>query len=152
MAKRTKLNTMDLIRQMTEQKEASLNVLEDLKDERNVPPTPDKQHFRTKNVTKEVEKSIEKTAPITQAKNTQGKSVSNSAKLDRLLSEKKQNLKKDAFMFTLNGDILSKYDKLAVGISYKLDSKISRNQLMRKVLVDFINKNYQELIKEIDLK
>jgi hypothetical protein len=152
MAKRTKLNTMDLIRQMTEQKEASLNVLEDLKDERNVSPTPDKQHFRAKNVTKEMEKSSVEKAPISQPRNTLKKSGSNSAKLDRLLSAKKQNFKKDAFMFTLNGDILTKYEKLAVGMSYKLDSKISRNQLMRKVLADFMYKNYQELIKEIDLK
>lgn len=152
MAKRTKLNTMDLIRQMTEQKEASLNVLEELKDERNISPTADKQHFRTKNVVNEVEKSSEIKVSSTKPENATKKSGSNSAKLDRLLSNKKQNLKKDAFMFTLNGDILTKYEKLAVGISYKLDSKISRNQLMRKVLVDFMHKNYQELIKEIDLK
>lgn len=143
---------MDLIRQMTEQKEASLNVLEDLKEERTLPPIAEKQHFRTKSVTKEAEKSLETKAPTSRPKNVIKKSSSNSAKLDRLLSAKKQNFKKDAFMFTLNGDILTKYEKLAVGISYKLGSKVSRNQLMRKVLVDFIQKNYQELIKEIDLK
>ena len=143
---------MDLIRRMTEEKEASLNILEDLKEERNPPPTLDKQHLRTNNVTKEAEKGSEIKASTSSPKNTIKKRGSNSAKLDRLLNANKQNFKKDAFMFTLNGDILTKYEKLAVGMSYKLDAKISRNQLMRKVLVDFIYKNYQELIKEIDLK
>jgi hypothetical protein len=47
---------------------------------------------------------------------------------------------------------MGKYEKLAQGASYKLDIKTHRNDLIRKVLEDFIDKKYRKLINIIEQK
>ena len=53
---------------------------------------------------------------------------------------------------TINSDCAMKYEKLAMGISYKMGVKTSRNDLIRKVLLDFTNRNYEKLIALIEQK
>ncbi|KKM15544.1 hypothetical protein LCGC14_1695060, partial [marine sediment metagenome] len=59
---------------------------------------------------------------------------------------------KATFTLSLSSDCLDRYEKMATGISYKLGTKTSRNDLIRKVLENFIHGTYEKTIKEIDLK
>ena len=72
--------------------------------------------------------------------------------LDVLLQTDKLKNKKETFFMTINSDCAMKYEKLAMGISYKMGVKTSRNDLIRKVLLDFTNRNYEKLIALIEQK
>lgn len=72
--------------------------------------------------------------------------------LDVLLQTDKLKNKKETFFMTINSDCAMKYEKLAMGISYKMGVKTSRNDLIRKVLMDFTNRNYEKLITLIEQK
>jgi hypothetical protein len=45
---------------------------------------------------------------------------------------------------------MAKYEKLAQGASYKLEIKTHRNDLMRKVLEDFIQQKFRKLLNLIE--
>lgn len=58
--------------------------------------------------------------------------------------------KKDVFQMSLSGECLSDYERLALGSGYKLGKKINRNDILRKVLEEFVHKNGADLMKLID--
>jgi hypothetical protein len=58
--------------------------------------------------------------------------------------------KKDVFQMSLSGECLSGYERLALGLGYKLGKKINRNEILRKVLEDFVHKNGAKLEKLIE--
>ena len=148
MAIQKKLTTMDLIQKMADKNQNTANTLENLKRER----LDGKQQSEAKNVRKEV--SLDKMDENEQL-NDKPLSKTNSSnlnKLDMLLHMDTLKNKKETFFMTMNGDCVSMYEKLAMGISYKMGIKTSRNDLIRKVLKDYTDKNYEKLIAFLESK
>jgi len=58
--------------------------------------------------------------------------------------------KKDVFQMSLSGECLAGYERLALGLGYKMGKKINRNEILRKVLEEFIHKNGAKLEKLIE--
>lgn len=58
--------------------------------------------------------------------------------------------KKDVFQMSLSGKCLAGYERLALGLGYKLGRKINRNEILRKILEEFVHKNGAKLEKLIE--
>jgi len=58
--------------------------------------------------------------------------------------------KKDVFQMSLSGECLAGYERLALGLGYKMGKKINRNEILRKVLEEFVHKNGTKLEKLIE--
>jgi hypothetical protein len=58
--------------------------------------------------------------------------------------------RKEVFLMSLSGDCLSNYERLALGLGYKLGKKINRNEIIRKVLEDFVHRYGTKLEIVID--
>ena len=58
--------------------------------------------------------------------------------------------KKDVFQMSLSGECLAGYERLALGLGYKMGKKINRNEILRKVLEEFVHKNGAKLEKLIE--
>ncbi len=154
MANRKKVNTLDLIQQMTQKNKETLNTVADLKQERtsSTDISKTKQHLKTKSVVKEVQiatvKDIEELKSNHRSKQDRGALQ----KLKVLLETETFIDRKETFTSSLSKDCLAQYEKLATGISYKSGIKTTRNKLMRKVLEDFIKRKYIKLLEEIELQ
>ncbi|GMN05503.1 hypothetical protein MTsPCn5_08910 [Croceitalea sp. MTPC5] len=154
MKRGKKVNTLGLIQKMAEQNKETVNVLKTLKSERSIEETPSgsKQHFEPKTV-----RNTKETAVI---ENHKGMTSKNSSMTDEYpvrqfkLFLRTENFRdrKESFVLSLSKDCMGKYEKLAQGASYKLDIKTHRNDLIRKVLEDFIDKKYRKLINIIEQK
>ena len=59
--------------------------------------------------------------------------------LNNILDSEFYRDKKSTFLMSLSGDCLCEYEKIANGITYKTNKKVSRNEIIRKVLEDFIH-------------
>ena len=57
---------------------------------------------------------------------------------------------KDVFQMSLSGECLAGYERLALGLGYKMGKKINRNEILRKVLEEFVHKNGAKLEKLIE--
>jgi len=154
MAKQKKINTLDLIQQMAKKNKESLNTVEDIKEQRslNASVTGTKQHFEAKSVRKETQIAIIDDTPLSGKKSQDKQETGVLKQLMVLLNTETFRDAKDTFTLSLSGTCLGLYEKLATGASYKMGLKTSRNDLIRKVLEDFINKKFAKAIKEIDLK
>lgn len=148
MATQKKITTLDLIQQMTDKNQRTANTLENLKRER----LDGKQQSKAKNVRKEV--LVDEMDDNGQLHNEPLSKTNRSTlnKLDMLLHRDTLKNKKETFFMTMNGDCVTMYEKLAMGISYKMGVKTSRNDLIRKVLTDFTDKNYEKLIAFLESK
>ena len=51
---------------------------------------------------------------------------------------------------SLSGECLAGYERLALGLGYKMGKKINRNEILRKVLEEFVHKNGTKLEKLIE--
>ncbi len=154
MTNRKKVNTLDLIKQMTQKNRETLNAVENLKQERSPSTgiTDVKQHFGPKSVKKEPVDTMPREKEPRKSDDRKERYQVGLKKLGAVLESEAFRDKKEIFTWSLSGDCLSKYEKLATAISYKMGIRTSRNQLMRKVLEDFIHREYGALIKEIELK
>lgn len=148
MAKPKKMATLELIKQMAETNKETNHTLENLKRER----LECKQQTTPKNVKEEVLKDVGEGHGHSNRKQPIKTNQNILKQLDALLHTDMPNSKKESFFMTMNGNCLAKYDKLAHGISYKIGIKTSRNDLMRKVLMEFTDKNYDKLIALIEKK
>ena len=148
MAIQKKVTTLDLIQQMTDKNRHTANTLENLKRER----LDGKQQSEAKNVRKEV--FVDKMDDNGESNNEPASKTNRSTlnKLDILLHKDSLKNKKETFFMTMNEDCVTMYEKLAMGISYKMGVKTSRNDLIRKVLTDFTDKNYEKLIAFLESK
>ncbi len=154
MTNRKKVNTLDLIQQMTQKNKETLNEVEHIKQERSPKTgiTEGIQHFGPKSVRKESIKIMpEQLKPKRSDNGTELDKVGIKL-LDILLDTVNFNDKKETFTWSMSGDCLARYEYLATAVSYKIGRRTSRNQLMRRVLEDFIHRKYGTLIKEIELK
>ena len=154
MAKQKKINTLDLIQQMAKKNEEPLNTVEHIKEQRSLKANVSgaKQHFEAKSVKKETQIPIIDDKVQSEAKSPAKQETGVLKQLMVLLNAETFRDDKDTFTLSLSGTCLGLYEKLATGASYKMGIKTSRNDLIRKVLEDFISKKFAKAIKEIDLK
>lgn len=152
MTNRKKVNTLDLIQQMTEKNKETLNAVDNLKQERseNIGVSGTKQHFGPKSVRKEARTPKPKGKGTSEEENPKKKKVLQQLKV--VLNTEAFRDGKATFTLSLSRECLDRYEKMATGISYKLGTGTSRNDLIRKVLERFIMDKYEKTIKEIELK
>ena len=148
MGKQKKITTLDLLEQMANKNQETSSTLEQLKLDR----MGLKQQTTSLNVRKEdaINKLEKNRKPKEESPSENNHNIGK--QLDVLLQTDKLKNKKETFFMTINSDCAMKYEKLAMGISYKMGVKTSRNDLIRKVLLDFTNRNYEKLIKLIEQK
>ena len=154
MANRKKVNTLDLIQQMTQKNKNTLNTVADLKQERssNTDISKTKQHLKSKSVVKEVRTESVKDIDALKSNYPPKHDRGALQKLKVLLETQAFLDRKETFTSSLSKDCLARYEKLATGISYKSGIKTTRNKLMRKVLEDYIRRKYIKLLEEIELQ
>lgn len=148
MGKQKKITTLDLLEQMANKNQETSSTLEQLKLDR----MGLKQQTTSLNVRKEdaINKLEKNRKPKEESPSENNHNIGK--QLDVLLQTDKLKNKKETFFMTINSDCAMKYEKLAMGISYKMGVKTSRNDLIRKVLLDFTNRNYEKLIALIEQK
>lgn len=148
MGKQKKITTLDLLEQMANKNQETSSTLEQLKIDR----MGLKQQTTSLNVRKEdaINKLEKNRKPKEGSPSENNHNMEK--QLDVLLQTDKLKNKKETFFMTINSDCAMKYEKLAMGISYKMGVKTSRNDLIRKVLLDFTNRNYEKLITLIEQK
>ncbi|MBU2907567.1 hypothetical protein KO529_22385 [Arenibacter algicola] len=148
MGKQKKITTLDLLEQMANKNQETSSTLEQLKLDR----MGLKQQTTSLNVRKEdaINKLEKNRKPKEDSPSENNHNMGK--QLDVLLQTDKLKNKKETFFMTINSDCAMKYEKLAMGISYKMGVKTSRNDLIRKVLMDFTNRNYEKLITLIEQK
>ena len=148
MGKQKKITTLDLLEQMANKNQETSSTLEQLKLDR----LDLKQQTTSLNVRKEdaINKLEKNRKPKEDSPSENNHNMGK--QLDVLLQTDKLKNKKETFFMTINSDCAMKYEKLAMGISYKMGVKTSRNDLIRKVLMDFTNRNYEKLITLIEQK
>ncbi|MBC8769402.1 MULTISPECIES: hypothetical protein [Arenibacter] len=148
MGKQKKITTLDLLEQMANKNQETSSTLEQLKLDR----MGLKQQTTSLNVRKEdaINKLEKNRKPKEESPSENNHNIGK--QLDVLLQTDKLKNKKETFFMTINSDCAMKYEKLAMGISYKMGVKTSRNDLIRKVLLDFTNRNYEKLITLIEQK
>lgn len=66
--------------------------------------------------------------------------------LEELLEQQNFSDRKEQFIFRLSQECFEDYEELTRAINYKLNKKLSRNDIMRKVLEDYHNNKLQELL------
>jgi hypothetical protein len=148
MGKQKKITTLGLLEQMANKNQETSSTLEQLKLDR----MGLKQQTTSLNVRKEdaINKLEKNRKPKEDSPSENNHNIGK--QLDVLLQTDKLKNKKETFFMTINSDCAMKYEKLAMGISYKMGVKTSRNDLIRKVLLDFTNRNYEKLIALIEQK
>jgi len=72
------------------------------------------------------------------------------SKFNKTLGSEFYRDKKGTFLMSLSSDCLSEYEALSSGISYKMRKKISRNEIIRKVLEEFIHTQKPKLTNIIE--
>lgn len=152
MKKERKIDTLDLIQKMADKNKETVDVLKGLKNERSPDKATheNKQHFMPKSVSKRDEKATSsgfKSKKFENAPEGNGYAVQ---KFEQFLKAENYRDKKESFVLSLSRDCMAKYEKLARGVSYKLDIKTHRNDLIRKVLEDFIQQKYRKLLNLIE--
>ena len=138
MGKQKKITTLDLLEQMANKNQETSSTLEQLKLDR----MGLKQQTTSLNVRKEdaINKLEKNRKPKEESPSENNHNIGK--QLDVLLQTDKLKNKKETFFMTINSDCAMKYEKLAMGISYKMGVKTSRNDLIRKVLLDFTNRRH----------
>lgn len=153
MATHKKVNTLNLIQQMTDKNKETVDVLENLRNERSTAPTADiKQHLEPKDVRSLVGTTRSKVTELAEFDIIKENPYGALKSLTVLLTTETFRDKKESFTLSLSEECLGKYEKLATGTTYKLGIKTTRNDFIRKVLEDFIDKKHEHLIKLIDQK
>ncbi len=152
MKRQKKIDTLGLIQKMADKNKETVHVLEGLKNERSTGKATceDKQHFVPKSVSKKDKTTAnENLKPSKHGNAPEGNGYA-VQKFEQFLKAENYRDKKESFVLSLSRDCMAKYEKLARGASYKLDIKTHRNDLMRKVLEDFIQQKYRKLLNLIE--
>lgn len=140
--KQGKINTEKMIANIIVDKGTSSVTLNQLKDDRDVDNLGSNRVVLEKDETaKQVDKKREHA-------NKGGISNEESklwVRLTQTLEARHFNDKKEPFLMSLSGDCLQGYEKIANGITYKTDKKVSRNTVIRKILEDYLYKNSTRL-------
>lgn len=152
MKKEPKIDTLGLIRKMAEKNKETVGVLEGLKNERSgiEAPVKSKQHLGPKSVSKKDETTGTGNLKPSKCENAPEGNRYAVQKFELFLTAENFRDRKESFVLSLSRDCMAKYEKLAQGASYKLDIKTHRNDLMRKVLEDFIQQKFRKLLNLIE--
>ncbi len=95
---------------------------------------------------KATDKPIKKKSPIAK----RNLSVNSLEHLEQLMERDEYRDKKTSFLFALSGKVFDDFEKLSMIYSYKKNSKIGRNEFMRKVLEDFHRNHLAEIIDRLE--
>ena len=152
MKKEKQINTLGLIQKMAQQNKVTTSVLKDLKNERSEdrPVGGSKQQFESKNVNNTERSVIVEEMESSKPHNTPVGNRYAVQQFELFLNTENFRDRKESFVLSLSKDCMGKYEKLANGASYKLGIKTHRNDLMRKVLEDFIERKYQKSLHIIE--
>lgn len=154
MKKKRKIDTLGLIQKMAEKNKETVGVLEGLKNERSMNEalveSESEQHFESKSVSKKDETMAFGDLKPSKFENAPGSNRYAVQKFELFLKAENFRDRKESFVLSLSRDCMAKYEKLAHGASYKLDIKTHRNDLMRKVLEDFIQQKFRKLLNLIE--
>ncbi|MFC4097419.1 MULTISPECIES: hypothetical protein [Flavobacteriaceae] len=88
-----------------------------------------------------------RTFPLAKLSRREQKKVTD---LETLLEQNNYIDKKEQFIFRLSKTCFEDYERLASACSYKLEKKVSRNDIMRKALELYHQENIRELQRIID--
>ncbi|ASV32363.1 MULTISPECIES: hypothetical protein [Flavobacteriaceae] len=152
MKKQRKIDTLGLIQKMAEKNKKTVDVLEELKNER-VPSKStleNKQHSERKSVKKKDETTAIGNSKPQKCENAPEGNGYAVQKFEQFLKAESFRDRKESFVLSLSRECMAKYEKLAQGASYKLEIKTHRNDLMRKVLEDFIQQKFRKLLNLIE--
>lgn len=144
MAKQRKIDTGAIIKGIIVDSNSSSKTLDKIKNER-FPNTSEKiEPHNSPEVNKISSESIKGADANTT--NTQNNSLTKREKklwneLNKKLNAEFFRDKKNPFLMSLSGNCLSEYEKVANGITYKTGKKVSRNEIIRKILEDYIHNN-----------
>lgn len=136
MAKKT--NTKDLIKAISDtQKQESSIVLERIKEDRSSKTIVEREEKVSRETMDEStrDKPYVPSRPINKSKKENKLWI----EFNEILDADFYRDKKETFLMSLSGDCLSHYEKLSNGIGYKLGTKVPRNEIIRKVLEDFMH-------------
>ena len=144
MGKKKKVSTMDLLQQLADKNHETNSTLKRLRQDRT--ENKSTESSGTEGRTDAAADPPEYQPPVKSTK-TKGKSKN---QLDLLLQVDTTKSENERILLALDKDCVVKFEKLALGISYKMGIKTSRNDLIRKVLLDYSNKNFDKLITLIE--
>lgn len=146
MGKRKKISTLDLLQKLADKNQETNSTLKQIRLDRLKQKQSDSSALEpmTNNILKENQLNLPND------KNTSSRNRNIKNQLELLLKVDTVKKNNESLFMTINKDCAIKYEKIAMGISYKMGIKTSRNDLIRKVLMDFTNKNYEKLIALIE--
>jgi len=148
MAKQIKIDTGAIIKSIVVDSNSSSKTLEEIKNDRFPMPTKEMKSnnsLKVNNISPETIKGqVENTI------NSKNDALTKSEKklwdeLNKKLESEFYRDKKGTFLMSLSGDCLFEYEKIANGITYKTGKKVSRNEIIRKVLEDYIHNSKNKL-------
>ena len=144
MGKKKKVSTMDLLQQLADKNQETNSTLKQLRRDRlENKPTGS---YATENST---DAAIDPQGTQAPAKSTKNNRRSKN-QLELLLQVDTTKSENERILLAIDKDCAMRFEKIALGISYKMGIKTSRNDLIRKVLLDYTNKNYNKLIAIIE--
>ncbi|NKI27880.1 hypothetical protein HCG49_15055 [Arenibacter sp. 6A1] len=145
MGKKKKISTIDLLQQLADKNQETNSTLRQLRLDRSKQKQTDSSSIeRRTDVANEPQRNLP------HGKSRIKNKPSSKNQLELLLQVEPVKSENESIFMTINKDCAIKYEKMAMGISYKMGIKTSRNDLIRKVLMDFTNKNYEKLITLIE--
>lgn len=68
----------------------------------------------------------------------------------KLMSEENYSDKKLVFNFSLSGECCEDIENLSLYCNFKLKTKVTRNDIMRKIIEKFTSKDLPKLLKELE--
>ncbi|WP_026810537.1 hypothetical protein [Arenibacter latericius] len=144
MGKKKKVSTMDLLQQLADKNQETNSTLKQLRRDRleNKPTGSSATEGRTDSATDPQGKQ-----PPTKITKNNRRSKN---QLELLLQVDTTKGENERILLAIDKDCAMRFEKIALGISYKMGIKTSRNDLIRKVLLDYTNKNYDKLIALIE--
>ncbi len=144
MGKKKKVSTMDLLQQLADKNQETNSTLKRLRRDR----------LENKPTGSSVTEGRTDSAADPQGKQPPAKSTKNNRRsknqLELLLQVDTTKSENERILLAIEKDCAMRFEKIALGISYKMGIKTSRNDLIRKVLLDYTNKNYDKLIAIIE--
>ncbi|WP_086476632.1 hypothetical protein [Arenibacter amylolyticus] len=144
MGKKKKVSTMDLLQQLADKNHETNSTLKRLRQDRTENKSTERSG--TLNSTDAAADPPGNQATVKRTK-TKGRAKN---QLDLLLQVDTTKSENERILLAIDKDCIVKFEKMALGISYKMGIKTTRNDLIRKVLLDYTNKNYDKLITLIE--
>ncbi|MBW8242886.1 MULTISPECIES: hypothetical protein [Flagellimonas] len=149
-----KVNVKDLLESAILDNTDTKEEVEGLREQRHgtggkVGNNPMEQNKTTDDTLKDsrTHRAFARTFPLTKLSRREQRKVMD---FERLMEQNDYTDKKEQFIFRLSKTCFEDYERLASACSYKLEKKVSRNDIMRKALEIYHQENIRELQRIID--